>query len=863
MVISAKFKKYINKEILAIMDYNENFYNPHNPYSKNARCYIRPRAFINKDGTCESINLEMLHEDFPKYGAIEVMLTGDESAEELYKRCGHIVQIKINSEPEYFENTTSETRNEYRLKFNEHLRKGISDIWISSFSGKGFYQVIDVYEDIDTLKEKPQITLPYNAIITTQILLRNAEEGQIYGPFAYDTIDTKLVLSPIDEYQYLIGDYDAESLDDKFCIIYDQNEEEEEAILLPTTELQKPKDCEKYYDWITDQKLTDTYFSALKDNNVLSREQVNTLQDTLPSIIRHSDILNFNKLRSDRIKGMLRSIYKESAFLEDIAQYIVSDTEMSDAIVSNIVENNFYLIEDKLTSYTTVKENIRELKAEEERLKDNIQQLKTQGNELSAESLDAYTKQIDSLNKQLIDLKAKNNDTFFSDLQETVEQLKRDEAYYRKKRDEAKDDYMKQIFENSEIENQLNAKLDEFGTQAKLIAKSVDNKLLDRVLQSVSGDTKPTEVIPFNEDLLHEPMDAKEIGQRVFSCVRDKAHRNVEFNDIVNYLTCITQGFITTFAGEPGTGKTSLCSLLARSLGLATGNSATRYVEIPVERGWNSHKDFIGYYNPLSNKMEKSNVEVFDSFRRLNEEYHADPYDPAKIAPFLMLLDEANLSPIEHYWSAFLKLCDMSSTGSRNLILGGDKQFMLPKYLRFLATVNFDHTTEELSPRFIDRSWIILLEPTRIDEAFYEDEFKNMDDMVSYSSLTEAFSIHPDDKIPEAIQDKWNTIQAIFRSEKCGMSIAPRNLKMIRNYCAVACRIMECNKPSTRLAPLDYAFSQKILPGINGSGDDYKFLFDQLMKECTEQNMPLTAHHLARMQRSADHNMGYYQFFAR
>ena len=74
---------------------------------------------------------------------------------------------------------------------------------------------------------------------------------------------------------------------------------------------------------------------------------------------------------------------------------------------------------------------------------------------------------------------------------------------------------------------------------------------------------------------------------------------------------------------------------------------------------------------------------------------------------------------------------------------------------------------------------------------------------------------------------------------------------------------MERDTPMTKLAPLDYAVSQKILPTINGNGENYRSLIEELLKECTAQNMPITAKHLERMKRAAENNMGFYQFFAR
>ena len=255
--------------------------------------------------------------------------------------------------------------------------------------------------------------------------------------------------------------------------------------------------------------------------------------------------------------------------------------------------------------------------------------------------------------------------------------------------------------------------------------------------------------------------------------------------------------------------------------------------------------------------MERSNSDVFEAFERMDAECDLDQ---SSIAPFVILLDEANLSPIEHYWAAFLRNCDFTSVANRSIPLGGTKSFKLPEHLRFLATVNFDHTTEELSPRFLDRSWVIMLEPSRIDDEIDED-IENFEDIISFGAMKVAFGIGENDVIDEAIQNKWNAIQKIFRDRS--LQIMPRNLKMVRNYCAVACRCMERDTPETKFAPLDYALSQKILPTINGNGENYRMLIDDLLKECTTQNMPVSAKHLERMKRVAENNMGFFQFFSR
>ena len=85
----------------------------------------------------------------------------------------------------------------------------------------------------------------------------------------------------------------------------------------------------------------------------------------------------------------------------------------------------------------------------------------------------------------------------------------------------------------------------------------------------------------------------------------------------------------------------------------------------------------------LSKKMERSNGEVFDAFELMDSEYGCDS---SKIAPFIILLDEANLSPIEHYWAAFLRNCDFTSVSNRSIPLGGVKSFKPVSYTHLLRT---------------------------------------------------------------------------------------------------------------------------------------------------------------------------------
>ncbi|HCI3589990.1 TPA: hypothetical protein NO089_003860, partial [Acinetobacter baumannii] len=190
---------------------------------------------------------------------------------------------------------------------------------------------------------------------------------------------------------------------------------------------------------------------------------------------------------------------------------------------------------------------------------------------------------------------------------------------------------------------------------------------------------------------------------------RHDENRIIQPLDLVNLLICTQQSFVTFLAGLPGVGKTSLSRLFIDGQGLTN-----RFKEVSVARGWTSQKDLIGFFNPLANRFQPSQTGLYEFFHALNEESKKKQKDNAMA---YILLDEANLSPIEHYWASFMGMTD--SKKHMELKLGQDT-IKIPKHLRFLATINYDSTTEPLSPRIIDRAPIIVL-----DSSYNDSDFKN------------------------------------------------------------------------------------------------------------------------------------------
>lgn len=333
-----------------------------------------------------------------------------------------------------------------------------------------------------------------------------------------------------------------------------------------------------------------------------------------------------------------------------------------------------------------------------------------------------------------------------------------------------------------------------------------------------------------------------------------RKYRNYSPNDIINMYICISQGFLTIFAGNPGTGKTSICNIIANSLGLNKdfGNgefSFKRYVPISVERGWSSKRDLVGYFNPLTKKYDKSNGKIYDALRVLDIEKENSKF------PLIVLLDEANLSPIEYYWAEFMRIADREND-STMINIGEESDLFVPETLKFVATINYDQTTEELSPRLIDRAWIIKLPESEMNASQNTDIESVFKECILWSDLKQLFI--PTDKTTEIeLEDVLTQIYEKFAD--AGIPISYRVKDSIRNYVIIAQQLMQDDgSANSKNLAIDYAVMQRLLPKINGSGYD-KFL-NEIIRICEGYDLLKTKRAVEKMLSQSERNLGYFQY---
>ena len=318
-----------------------------------------------------------------------------------------------------------------------------------------------------------------------------------------------------------------------------------------------------------------------------------------------------------------------------------------------------------------------------------------------------------------------------------------------------------------------------------------------------------------------EENENETVESQLVSGVKDelvRAGRRFPPQFIANVLLSVHQNTFTILAGPPGSGKTSFARLLTSAL-----VPCERCREISVSRGWTSFKDLIGFSNPLTQKFHESNTELYSLLQQLDYECTEDTARQSPLA--FVILDEANLSPIEHYWSIFYNRTDNFCTDTyMTLSFGGDERLQYANNIRFIGTINTDMTTEQLSPRILDRVNVIRM--PELDSSnfmnspddFYEPAPVNSTGM-SLDQVIEIFDL-PDFKnkskyqVQNAVYEQF--LKLIEPLRKVGIRVSPRLKVAAQRFLSAAERYI-----NDEMKPLDYFVAQRILPQLSVQGEEY------------------------------------------
>lgn len=219
------------------------------------------------------------------------------------------------------------------------------------------------------------------------------------------------------------------------------------------------------------------------------------------------------------------------------------------------------------------------------------------------------------------------------------------------------------------------------------------------------------------------------------------------------------QRHFAILAGLSGSGKTQLALRYAQALSshhpapVSDEDKKTWFVQ-PVLPGWYDPSALLGYINPLR-------PESYTRTPLLN--FLLEAANSPEI-PFVIILDEMNLSHPEHYFAPFLSAMESGTQlmlhSEGDMFDGVPARLRYPSNVAFIGTLNMDETTLSLSDKVLDRAWTM---------EFWDIDLKNFPGWDRYGLSIEELG-HVRDVLtslmeylkPERLHFGWRTIEDVL-----------------------------------------------------------------------------------------------------
>lgn len=269
----------------------------------------------------------------------------------------------------------------------------------------------------------------------------------------------------------------------------------------------------------------------------------------------------------------------------------------------------------------------------------------------------------------------------------------------------------KELEQEQSLYDQQLQQLNEKQQQWKRVLEKIDQyiRLEDEHSEEMDGEEFPW-----------EPEKATEMLQYL---LYHNSEDDLVYDEIVieMFLRALQTNALVILSGPSGTGKSSLVTEIANAIKGAKARI------IPVQSSWTDTQDLIGYFNPIDKSFVGTPfMEALADAAREEEKDNLH----------LICLDEMNLAHVEHYFSEFLSIREQKNPNiqlynkrfflkakemldndstltteqqliAKELVERYPHKFQIPKNVRFIGTINMDQTVKSLSPKVIDRSFII------------------------------------------------------------------------------------------------------------------------------------------------------------
>ncbi len=271
-------------------------------------------------------------------------------------------------------------------------------------------------------------------------------------------------------------------------------------------------------------------------------------------------------------------------------------------------------------------------------------------------------------------------------------------------------------------------------------------------------------------------------------------------------------------AGAGGSGKTSLARLFANACGANTENG--RFKMVSVSPDWKSPARLLGYVNE-EGKFVPGIITDYIQTASKDREY-----------PYFLCLDEINLSRPEHYMSHILSALETRRFNEEGAIVtdplvddGGFGSDLSAKYsysgisipdnFYIIGTLNFDDVSYTLTPKFLDRVFVVELAPVSLKSDFFEkeyccDDIQEIDNSFLKSEYITLSDCRDELEFLKDYSAFWDNFNNIITNDISKISPRTRNLMLF--YIAYN---RKYNMSDTDSAT-DTLIFNKILPRISG-----------------------------------------------
>lgn len=640
----------VNKTLLTYVDY---------PFN-GKRCFSYPQ-YVYEKGVFVPIGKAA----FPDEGCLPMVVDPSYSLDDLESMYGNLVIMNLStseirenryypiSETSRYNGIINPSRPHSMIEFTKLSQHGLSSVLM---------QVVDIEEHVTfdrPFEETVHLGFGQVAPQTNYILVSQVDNGRklYYGPFEYsvhqgDRISLEAV-SDID-FERRISGVDEANLE--FSIdLCDQNEGTKAVFVSAEEFRQQMEHPIVAFDWIGDSELIDALGRIAINSDVdISKSQMKRLKTAISRYKEETAKIGFSEERRDRMVALIEGYADWQSLPERMKSQSVENIPVDKLAAYVLSDDHFRDFYEKVIENDQVKEKVAraesELMRQLQTIRSEIEQAAHEKSKLEAE--------VDSLEER----RSEVVESYQREAQEQLDQRNQEieEKRVEAERLEAELERLKR--ERIVAEEQIDSIIESIGSGFKGSEKILENIVIRRIIESVAPGAGAAQVTDHDPTAMGRAafsgtvvapsirddegaMSDKDLVDVLEGGICEGAGRDYTRNEVVNLLTCLMQGYVVTLAGMPGTGKTSLANILAGVLGVSA-RGASRFCELSVEKGWTSYKDFIGYYNPFTKTLERANATVFDAFVELDAEARSDF---ASAAPYLFLLDEANLSSIEHY----------------------------------------------------------------------------------------------------------------------------------------------------------------------------------------------------------------------